>query len=176
MIKKVYNMCCEGRKSMEKVIENSKNKMLKSCSILRKGLTVIEVVIVLMIFFSAIFGMITDINSTQNENNNVDLEYNEMMNEEDEESALLMLIDIASVIATFVIISNIKSMLRNIEDKKTPFNEYSIKVLKKISIILLVIAIINLSIINFAFYLSMLSLYSCFKYGYYLQQEEDNLV
>lgn len=162
---------------MEKVIENSKNKMLKSCSILRKGLTLIEVVFVLMIFFMAISGLITDINSTNNENNNPSLEYNEIMIEEEtEESAILVIIDIVSIIATLVILRNIKNMLKNIEDKKTPFNQYSINILKKISIILLVISIINLSIIYFAFYLSILSLYYCFKYGYSLQQEEDSMV
>lgn len=156
---------------MEKIIENSKNKMLKSCSILRKGLTIIEIFII----FWAVFSLFLAINTTTDEYFTTD---SEVITETEgtEEGLLSNIIDVASVIGTLIILNNIKRMLVNVENKKTPFNEYSINVLKKISIILLVIAIINLSIINFAFYLSILSLYYCFKYAYYLQQEEDNMV
>ena len=148
--KKVYNMCCEGRKSMEKVIENSKNKMLKSCSILRKGLTIIEIFIIIeavISLFLAINISTDEYFTTEEENSSITTQV-----EETEEGGLSDVIFITSVIGTLIILNNIKKMLKNIEDKKTPFNEYSIKVLKKISIILLVIASINLSIINFAFY------------------------
>lgn len=145
--------------------------MLKSCSILRKGLSIIEIFII----FWAVFSLFLAINTTTDEYFTTD---SEVITETEgtEESLLSNIIDVASVIGTLIILNNIKRMLINIENKKTPFNEYSINVLKKISIILLVIAIINLSIINFAFYLSILSLYYCFKYAYYLQQEEDNMV
>lgn len=156
---------------MEKIIENSKNKMLKSCSILRKGLSIIEIFII----FWAVFSLFLAINTTTDEYFTTDSEVI-TETERTEEGLLSNIIDVTSVIGTLIILNNIKRMLVNVENKKTPFNEYSINVLKKISIILLVIAIINLSIINFAFYLSILSLYYCFKYAYYLQQEEDNMV
>lgn len=172
-------------------INNAKEKMINSCKVLKKAITIVEWLIfgtaILLIILGLIFTVtlivlpeaeqkveFADkfIQASNNFGNKVDeIEENVTSN-----NGVYMMVSLGQTAMIFGILGAIRKILKDTIDNETPFTEKNIKNMKQLSIkatILWILSspfIINVGII---FILAIWVMSYIFKYGYQLQIESD---
>lgn len=175
-------------------LNNTKDKMLKSCKKLKNVITifqwllVVSIVVQILIMLVLSISMIIQPNSEQkaeagnklvqtmeNITNKVDEIKEDLKSVEDEKDANL-LISILRVIIPVLILDCLIKMLKSTIENQTPFTIENIKYMKNIDIL----AIINWGIttpfiinIGLIYVLALSVITYIFKYGYQLQLESD---
>lgn len=160
---------------MEKKAENeTKEKMIKTCKILKWIINILKWLVVLGTISAIVtpFIIVKHVDESQGEtigNEIIKQEGSEIVKSEETEKDWRIF---PEILLTFSIILCIEKILKEIIEKETPFTEKSIKMMKLIGISSIALSVLTKGV-SIVFALSIVIIIYIFKYGYQLQIESD---